>query len=305
MQLLKLRYFQLKRDLGYWIPVITLVIFGISKAIAEFSAAYAGVLCFVFLFILQHYHTNRKDLNFITKYLGHAQREIVITYSLLTIPVSSALVVTGHYGLAIITQLGAASLPFINIKTRTLTVLFLGKCLPPEQFEWIAGIRRNFFVLVILVLLAVFFSPVKFFALVSLFLLNVVILGFYNSYEPLVMLNPDHLGGKQFLYKKITFLHKALLVCNFPLLLVNTLFHPDIFWYNVCFLAAVLILASYTVYCKYAYYTPNRQPPFLIDSLFIFSSVLIPFLIPVSLVLNTRYRKKALQNLANYTDDYC
>ena len=152
-------------------------------------------------------------------------------------------------------------------------------------------------------LLCLFFSPVKFFGTVSLFLLNSIFLGFYSSFEPLVMLNPEHQDVDSFLKKKAWFFSKVILVLNIPLLLINSAFHIDIAWFNACFLAGFLLLASCAVYIKYASYKPNDELRFHIDYLLLFASALIPFLLPIAFLLNSSHKKKAIQNLLHYTDD--
>lgn len=252
VQLLKLRYLQIRRDLGYWFIPILLSVFFVSKEISEQSQLYAlslGAVCILFLYV---YHTNRKDLSFIKHYLAHPLRDVCINYNLLTLSVSLALALSGWIMIALCLHLFVSLLVFTKINFSGPAFLFIGKHLPSSEFEWISGIRKNFIPLLILFLLALLLSPVKFFGVVALFLMNSIFLSFYSEFEPLPMLNPNNLSAEHFLKQKISFFIKVLLVLNVPLLLVNSVFHPDIIWFNLCFLIGFSMLASFSVYIKYA-----------------------------------------------------
>ena len=301
VQLLKLRYFQIKRDLGYWVIIIAAVVFFAAKGISEVSLNYALGLAGVFLFLLYAYHNSRKDLNFITKYFNDPKTNICISYNLLTLPISSALLFQQHWILASGLHIGATLVVFIHIKSNVPKLVFIQKWIPPSQFEWIAGLRSNFYILIPLFILVLFFSPVKFFGPVTLFLVNTTFLGFYRYFEPLVMLNPEGLEAQEFLDRKNNFLIKTILALNLPPLIINSVFNLDVAWFNICFLIGFALLASCTIHIKYADYKPNEEQPFHIDSLIVFAAVLIPFFLPISYLLNRSYKKKALVNLTNYT----
>lgn len=303
MQLLKLRYLQLKRDLGYWVLIIAILVFFIVKGISEVSQLYTLSLTAVVLFFFYAYHSNRKDLNFINKYIDQPKKNLCFNYNLSVLPVSSALVFNNYWLLALGLHLGITLLVFIELKPGGPKLVFIQRYIPKAQFEWIAGLRKNLFIILPLLLIAVFLSPVKFFSVVALFVLNTVFLGFYNFFEPLVMLNPEGLETKEFLQKKVSFFTKVLILLNAPLLITNSFFHPDIAWFDACFLAGFLLIACCSVYIKYENYKPNDEIRFHIDSLLLFASAIVPFLLPIAFFLNSSHKKKAIQNLSHYIDD--
>lgn len=303
VQLLKLRYLQIKRDLGYWMIPILLSVFFVSKEISGQSQLYAVWLAAVCVLFLYTYHTNRKDLTFIKHYLAHPLRDVCINYNLLTLSVSLAIASSGWIPIAFALHLCVTVLVFIKLNFSGPPLLFIRKYLPASEFEWISGIRKNFIPLLILFLLALFLSPVKFFGPLALFLMNSIFLSFYNAFEPLSMLNPYNLPVEHFLKQKISFFIKVILILNVPLLLVNSVFHPDIIWFNLCFLIGFSMLASFSVYIKYANYQPKHDLKFHIDYLFFYAAALIPFLLPLSFFLNRSHKKKAIHNLLNYTND--
>lgn len=276
--------------------------FFVSSNISTVSEQYCYSLAAIFIFLVWIYHNNRKDLHFISRYFISPKRNLQITYNLLALPVSAGMI-AGHYVIPPLLLHAAVTLiPLLAFKTKAPGLAFTGRYLPSEHFEWISGLRKNFYLLLVLIPLAVFLSPVKFFGTLALFLVNSIFLSFYNVFEPLVMLNPEGLEAEVFLKRKIRFLCNMILGVNIPLLLVNATMHPDIAWFNACFVAGSLLLASCTVYIKYAFYTPNTEMSFHIDFLLLFASVIIPVLLPLTFLLHATYKKKALKHLSNYLD---
>lgn len=259
------------------------------------------MLCAGYLLVLVNYHFNRKDLNFLSKYFKYPKFNLWLNYNLLTLPLSSAIFLNQDYFCAVALHLAITVIPFLVVKPSLPKLIFMKRFVPASQFEWIAGLRSSFYVLVPLFILVLFFSPVKFFGPVTLFLLNTLFLGFYRYYEPLLMLNPEGLSSENFLDQKNKFLIKTILVFNIPPLLINSVFNLDVAWFNICFLIGFSMLASYSIYMKYSDYKPNDKQPFHMDSLIVFAAVLIPFFLPISYVLSRSYKKKALINLKNYT----
>jgi len=302
VQLLKLRYLQLRRDLSYWVPLIAALVFFVSKWVSEVSETYCLGLAGVSLFFLANVHLNRRDLNFLSKYFTRPVSDVFVNYNLLVLPITTGMLANGYWLIALGFQACSGLLAFLKIKTGGPKLVFIHKYIPAEHFEWIAGIRKNFFIIVPLFLIAIFLSPVKFFAVVCLFLFNSIFLSFYASFEPLVMLNPEGRSTEAFLKRKIFFLSKIILISNVPLLLTNCFFHPDIAWFNISFVVGFLLLASCTVYIKYENYRPNDELRFQIDSLFLYAAAVIPFLLPVTFYLNYTHKKKAFHNLSNYID---
>jgi len=303
MQLLRLRYLQLKRDLSYWVVIIAAITFFIAKGVSEISGTYCLAFAGTVLLFLYSYHTNRKDLNFIEKYFMSPKKELCFNYNLLISPVSAGITAGGYGSIALGLHACVSLIPFTRLKVSGAKLIFIGRLIPPAQFEWIAGLRKNFYILVPLLLVAAGLSPVKFFCLAALFLLNTIFLGFYNFFEPLLMLNPENHHPAGFLNKKVFFYNKMILLVNGPLLLINSIFQPDVAWYNICFIAGMFLLGSSTIYIKYSFYKPNDDLRFHMDYLFLFASALIPLLLPLAYLLNHTHKKKALRNLSHYMHD--
>lgn len=300
VQLFKLRYFQIKRDLGFWIVIISIAFFYLSNSISETSLSYCIAFIGIVLFALYNYHINRKDLNFIRHYLNRPKLQVCINYNFLILPLSLALAIGVYWKYLFLVHLFVSLLSLINFRVRSFKFLFISKYISPANFEWISGIRRNFPALSLLILIALILSPVKLFGVVVLFLLNSVFLGFYNYCEPLLMLNPENLTAEIFLWKKVSFLTRMLLLINIPLLAINGIFNPEVIWFNLGFIFAFLLFAASTVYIKYANYKPNTPLRLSIDYLILTGSAVLIYLIPLSIFIYFSNKKKAILNLSYY-----
>jgi hypothetical protein len=84
-------------------------------------------------------------------------------------------------------------------------------------------------------------------------------------------------------------------------LIVNSVFHPDIWWINPLFLIVQILTLSLSILYKYATYQPkayfNTNSPVLIIAGL---CIVLPFLIPLILFFNLRYYPKAIKNLNHY-----
>ena len=151
-----------------------------------------------------------------------------------------------------------------------------------------------------LLIMALILSPVKLFGLVPLFILNMIVGGFFTTFEPLIMLNPRALAPRQFLKTKVTFSLSAVAFINAPLLAINSIFNNDALWFNVTFLFSFLLITACSVYIKYAGYEPNASLRFHVDFLFLYASVFLPYLLPLSVVIYFSNKRKAITNLSQF-----
>lgn len=300
MQLLKLRYFQIKRDLGYWIPAIAAAAFYFSKEITSVSLTYCEVFLAIILVLLYSYHTNRTDFNFISKHLHLPYLQVCFNYNLLVLPLSIPVLFMPYWYLFFAFHAGISGLSFVRIHLRPTRFNFISKYLPPQHFEWISGIRKTPVFSVSLMLTALILSPVKLFGLIPLFLLNVGFTGFYNLFEPLILLNPQAQSAQQFLKTKVLFSLRMVLFTNLPLLVINSIFNPEALWFNGAFLASFLLVTASSVCIKYASYQPNQSLRFHIDFLFLYATVFLPYLLPLSFLIYFSNKRKAITNLSQF-----
>jgi hypothetical protein len=304
MRLLKIRYLQLRRDLGIWVFIFAGAAFWIYYSFSSADIKTNLILVGIAAFIVFTYHNRRTDLNFVAKYLGQPAAETGINYNLTILPLSLGFALNGYWPYAFLLHVLVSITGFTRLNARMPVLLFVSKVVPPEEFEWIAGLRTNLILLVLLALIALFLSPVKLFAVVALFLFNTTLLGFYSYYEPRIMLNPHHLNVSDFLKRKAVFFAKIILLSNTPVLFINSCFQTDMMWFNVFFLVGFVLLAAAAIYIKYAGYTPNQSQGFNFDFLVMAVSVLLPFLLPLAVFILFSNMRKAKNTLSFYCDDH-
>lgn len=301
MQLLKIRYLQARRDLGLWVVLIAVAIGLLAYGFTEPGSKNNSVLTAALVLLFFLYHQNRRDLNFIETYFGNSPLHVSLGYSLSALPVSIALLLHSLWPYALVLHLALMGVAFYKPATvRIPKLLFLTRLIPPQQFEWKSGLRQNFVVLLPLLVVALALSPVKLFALVAVFIINLVIAGFYTQHEPLALLNPQNMAIRVFLRKKATFNAGLLSAFNLLVLTINSAFQPEMLWFNFFYFFALVLLAVFAVYVKYATYQPNESLAFSADMLVISTAVLLPYLLPLGIYVFVNARRKAYHNLNHY-----
>lgn len=300
VQLLNIRYFQIRRDLGYWVPIIVIAMAFLSWHIARLHVDYPYYIAGVTVFLVYTYHTRRRDTVFTDTYFLNSRVQMLINYQLSILPVSIGLGIHQYWLPILLMHCVLFFVPFTNTFKVNFAFKKVTGFIPASQFEWIAIIRKQFGVLLILLLIALVLSPVKLFSLVALLLLNTSLLNAHTLHEPLYMLNPERLHIQEFLNKKIWFTCKLVLVVNVPILIVNSLFQKDMMGFNAFFLVAFLIMAITMVYLKYADYTPNEIMGFKAEYIILTLGIFLPYALPLGVIILFNQRKKAIQNLNYY-----
>ena len=302
-QLLKIRFFQLKRDLGFLFFVIvalvscvSFLVFNHPKQIGLYAA---GIVAYLFY----SFHKNRIDIAFMAKHFDSANRQIVFEYQLFLLPVSIPCLFTNCWYCFLFLHLFVLFIPFLNIKSKyDFKFSFITRFFQ-DDYIFISGIRRNLISLIILFLLALALSPLKLFPLVALFLFNNVVFSFYEANESLQMLQASQQTPKQLIASLLNSGVKKIVLINFPILLINSIFNPDLWMFNMYFFAYnVLILASVIAlkYENYQYKTSssNHQIKLIVMILGLF----IPYLFPLAIIFYIQSRAGAIKNLSHYLD---
>jgi hypothetical protein len=194
------------------------------------------------------------------------------------------------------------------LKTRPQTTAthlrFLSRFIPVSYFEVLSGGRKNYiiFVLLALYLAAVCLCWVRGLPLFLLWFITISIGSFFGEYEPLTMLRKDEtLDAQQFIQSKLKQYIWPLLILYTPILILNSLFQPDLWWLSCLFLVLQILNLTLSILYKYATYRSKAyfdtgSPVLIIAGL----CIVLPFLLPVVLLLNVRYYPKAIRNLSHY-----
>ena len=303
MQLLKLRYFQIKRDLGVWVFLLAILATGLTVFMCDRKDRVPYIFIGVCVMTLYNHYHRRKDLNFLKRYVQNHKVQISLNYLISILPITVGLAISKQWYLLLLCVSATASLPFIGTSDKHLRLQFINRYIPSTQFEWISGLRRSFALIVLVLIVTLMLSPVKLFPLIGLFILNSIFAGFYYEFEPRYMLNPSSLSNSEFLQRKVAFTWRMILYISLPVLLINCVFEQDMIAANAFYLIGFMIMAAGMVYLKYAQYEPGEQLKPTADSLFLALGVLVPYLLPLSLLIAWNNRKKAIQHLSNYFND--
>jgi hypothetical protein len=148
------------------------------------------------------------------------------------------------------------------------------------------------------------FSWFRILPLLLLWFITVSIASFYTECEPLHILKEGNFSSNRLLNRKLMRHSKYLLLLFSPLLVINTIFNPEFWILNIIFIPIQLSLMCYAICLKYSTYIPNKKPigNSIILSLVSLGSI-IPYLLPIPLLMAVFTYRKAKMNLNNYLND--
>lgn len=304
MQILKIRFFQFKRNLGIlFFPMLALTS-AISFLAFNHPRKYGYYAIGIIAYLFYSIHKNRSDLSFVYKHFNRPKEQLILEYQLFLLPFSIPVLFTSYWFCFFVLHAIVFLILLIEIRSGfQFKFLFLSKYLK-NDYVFIAGIRKNFFVLVVFALVALVLSPLKLFPLVALFLLNMTLFSFYAINESVQMIQASAKTPARFLSEKTGSAVSKLVLLNLPVLLINTLFNNDLFLFNVYFLVYNLLVMATVIALKYGDYqykktTNSNQVKLIIMVLGLF----IPYMFPLTIIFYFQSRAEAIKNLSNYLDD--
>ena len=309
--LLKVRLIQLRRlvsGLGIFYTLFFLVLLAglllvINRQFQEPTGALLVIAAIAGLVFTMH--RNRSDSAFILKHFPSPQRQLFTEYLVFTLPVAlPAFLSPNWYFIFLLwAALGLIARLKTDIKQRTRWPE-IARVIGVQNFEWISGIRQAFPFLAVLLALALATSWLKVVPLVFLWLFTVTVASFYQQCEPLSMLLAQGRTSKKLLLTKLTAHGRLLLIFSGPVLLINAVFNPELAWVNGVFLLLQLALLSFAILLKYSTYSPKanlRANSLLLSIASV--GILIPFMLPLPLVMSLRNYGKAVRNLNRFLHD--
>lgn len=306
--LVRVRLHQVKRQLeslglGYaflLLAFLAAVIFYIYLAyLQKNKALYVFSLTVLILFLI---HTSRKDKQFVHSQVNNPTQNIFTEYFIFTLPVTIPSLFTPHwiyFSLLILSFYVIANIK-INLKQKTMFP-HLSKIISPQNFEWLSGLRKNLILFMIFFALAAITCWIRILPLIFLWFIVISITSFYQECESLQILLASHTTPKKTLNQKIWNHSKYLLIILLPILVVNSIFNPGLILVNLVFLLVQFTVIIFAILLKYTTYSPNEN---LTGNVILVSAVtigaLIPFLLPIPLIICFRNYSKSVKNLNNY-----
>ncbi len=305
MQLLHIRFYQIKRDLGFLFIIIVLGISSISFLAFNSEKKIGLYIVILVLYFLYSFNNNRKDKAFIIRHFETQNQQIISEYQLALLPISIPSLFTCYWYCFFILQSMAfvIAISQFNIKRYQIRYLFLSKLFKSDYLITV-GLRKNFIVICLLSLIALLLSPLKLFPLVALFAANQILFSFYLINESIQLLQASNKTIHQFLSALIRKHVILLCILNAPILFINTVFNNDMFLFNLYFLGYNVLMLITTIYLKYENYTPKKQANnFHIQLGLMTIGLFIPYLSILTAMYFFQSRKYAVKNLAHYLDD--
>jgi len=181
----------------------------------------------------------------------------------------------------------------------------LQRLIPSACFEWKSGVRRSFYMIIpiwtIGLLTSFFVGSVP----VTLFILGVIPLSFYEKGEPYQMIIAFEKGTNQFLWHKIKMQILLYSVLSLPLIVAFLVFHHKLWYIAVIEYLIFSSLFVFLILTKYAFYEPNSKS----SSAQIFGAIgtlagIIPLFLPLVWIMSIRFYFKSKENLNFYLNDF-
>jgi len=310
MILIKIRLLQIFREARaagiYSIPVAATFIF-LVYYFAEIYKIEKGAWILITLIFITclSIQLSRSDKLFVFTHINNSYFEIYTEYVALSLPFSITSLLTDQWFCYPVLLFSLLPVPMIRFNVKRTTMLRnISFIIPPSDFEWISGFRKSFVLLVPIYFLALAFSWFRILPLFLLWFFTISILPFYNECESMHILREGNLSPEKFLKNKISRHFRYLLLLSAPVLIVNTIFNFDDWLVNFVFIPVQLSLIVFAISLKYAFYRPNQK--FISKNIllsFISISSVIPYFLPLPVIMSVIYYRKAKNNLSNYLDD--
>lgn len=293
------------REIGIPLFIILLIVTaGLTFKILVFLSEVQGIEMAIFsFFIIASIHSTRKDAHFLKSLDISRPLLFLAEYSFFLLPVTILLFFLGKTIPAIYWQLGMLPIllfPTGKLKSNKIAPLINLDKIPVKYFEIKLGLRRMFFAMVLLYLLALgcsFFIGTL--ILFGIFLL-LVLPTFFQEFEPKEMIVLEY-GKGNFVRNKVVNHLLIFQVALLPHYLMFLLYHQELWYLGLaCFIGLSLGIIFNIVY-KYASYRPNVPKMFSNSFQAIFlGTLLMPGFVIVSIGLIIYFWRKANKKLAYY-----
>ncbi|MTI32384.1 hypothetical protein [Xanthovirga aplysinae] len=178
------------------------------------------------------------------------------------------------------------------------------KFIPITNFEWRSGLRKNFYAILPIYLLALSLSFFPYVSLLLLWVFSFFLSSFYMECEPLdILLARSEDSAQSFIKEKLREHLQLYIFITFPIVLLYGIFHFGSFWIPLVVYLLSLINICYFILSKYASYEPNMiLKANTVLHVMVSFGIFLPFLLPLSLILCIRNYFISIEKLKYYLD---
>jgi hypothetical protein len=309
--LLKIRYLQLYRELvkaGWWAVLVALVIYVmlVIKIVRPSVALLQGSeLIMLFSIIVFSINSIRKDKRLLKQIFPESfKKYLFLEYTIFSLPITIPYLFSNFpigiiiflFACLLIVQLNFSA----QIKLNNQSIL-LKKFIAHNNFEWIAGMRKNQYLIILLYLFGIVISYWHFAGFITLGVITFLFSEFYNTCESQFVLTLEENNSRNFIISKLKLHLWQYTKIILPFLLCYFIHYPDkwIFYLPLLF----VYYANFMVFIlnKYKSYIPNtRLHSNIIIVGLCFLGMFVPYLFPISIVLVFVFYGKSITNLKAY-----
>lgn len=258
-----------------------------------------------FLWLIILIHLKRGDKLFLKSHFSNNKILMFSEYIILSIPLICCFLIHKQW-VAISELSGLLIIVNLDLKARHSNLnTKLQELIPDDAFEWKAGLRKQFFVIVPVWMIAAFTSFFIGSVPIAIFILGISTLSFFEKCEPYQILLSYELSPKKLLILKIKRQFLLFSIITVPLIVLFLLFNPNKWYIPVAEYFIFCCLHIYTIMSKYAFYEPNiKSPAAQIYVAFGALGSIIPVFLPVVWLLTIWFYMKSVRNLNFFLDDY-
>jgi hypothetical protein len=288
------------------IRIFFLILFSGIVLFTKFSIEpFARFISVGFLVILTIFHVKRGDRQFLRTHIDHDKLFMLVEYVLISIPILLLIVFQQQWSslLLFISLAGIVQLN-LNLKQASLTTA-VQRMIPSDAIEWKAGVRKQFFLLIPVWILAAVTSFHIASVPIAILVLGLTASSFFEQVEPVQLLMAYEVNPRDFIHKKIKRHLQLFTLSVLPLISLFLIFHFDKWYIPFGELVIFCFLHIYLITIKYAFFEPNKTPP--ASSVFVGIGIIagiIPIFLPLVWLLSYRFYRKSITHLAYYLDDY-
>lgn len=259
----------------------------------------------ILLLLLGQFHVQRPDKQFLLIAKVNRYTWFLLEYASMSLPFVLAFAIGSHWYLALASIAFILLLPTISFtfKATNSTQPWRLPFLPARGFEWKSGLRKSAFPMLIVYLGGLTLSGYTLAVPISLVLLSLFTALFNMEAEPLMMLDAFRQPPKTFLPYKIVSSLKLYLFGTLPLSGLFLFWHAELWYILLYVLVCCTLVQVLAILLKYAAYSPNEDLSLNMTMLSLMHlCFVVPFLLPIPLLMAVRSYRKAITQLEFYLD---
>ncbi|MCW3804809.1 hypothetical protein [Plebeiibacterium marinum] len=257
------------------------------------------------LFLISILHSRRGDKLFLKSHFSNYKLFLFSEYAVISSPILLLLVVHRQWG-SLIYFLSLILIVHLDLKPKYSSLnTKLQSLIPSDSFEWKAGVRKQFFIIVpvwiISAVTSFFIGSVP----IAIFILGISIFSFYEKGETYQMILSYELKAKKFLFLKVKRQFQLFSIITIPLIGLFLIFNFDRWYIPLSEFLIFCFIHIYVIMTKYAFFEPNKKSAAAqtMGGIGVFGGI-IPVFLPVVWILTVWFYIKSINNLNFYLNDY-